>query len=467
MTSTEREEFFGPSPALSRAIAKVESGKTRTLLGAAMLVAFVAVMRLGGDDPVDHVKLVAPVAVLILGLYHVIGGPLQARRYKSDVLRLTAAPPADVLWYTLTDEGLVVHADMKLDLGEGGLAAPWTAMETLTRMEGAHPVLRLTYRLASAAKSAAHQLGMDRKRADGVLFGDRMQARFDARRAGAPSPLSQGGQGIADPQSAARADALADLKATWRAQPAAGRWVTILGVAALVVSLVSGGLGLIGGKRDASDRPAQPAPPVTAPPVTNMILDNPPSLSIEQGEPDPAGILRRIAAGGSAGFGIGYSWIGILEEQPLDKGGGAAGRIAQFEWNRHAATWTTITVFESLQQAEAADRQLSGGETRDILMPNPDGVTQYVQWTIPSPDGARSYPMRCAARPKLFYCSIVPEGVPAIVTVKFRIDTEAGPEPGAREAKGVELAEAMGRETDEVMRSLGGLGLDGRRAVAR
>ncbi len=192
MTSTEREEFFGLNPALSRTIAKVEAGKTRTLIGAVMLVGFVVVMGFGGGEPVDPVKLVAPAAVLILGLYHVIGGPLQAHRHKPEVTRLTAAPPPDVLWYTLSDEGLVVHADMKLDLGEGGLAVPWTAMETLTRIEGAHPVQRLTYRLASAAKAAAHQLGMDRRRADGVLFGDRMQARFDARGAGAPSPLSQG-----------------------------------------------------------------------------------------------------------------------------------------------------------------------------------------------------------------------------------------------------------------------------------
>jgi hypothetical protein len=192
MTPTDREEFFGPSPALSRAAAKVESGKTRTLIGAVMLAVFVVVVVFGGGEPVDPVKLVAPAAILILGLYHVIGGPLQAHRYKSEVSRLTAAPPPDVLWYTLNDEGLVVHADMKLDLGEGGLAVPWTAMETLIRVESAHPVQRLTYRLSSAVKSAARQLEMDRRRADGVLFGDRMQARFDARGAGAPSPSSQG-----------------------------------------------------------------------------------------------------------------------------------------------------------------------------------------------------------------------------------------------------------------------------------
>ena len=272
---------------------------------------------------------------------------------------------------------------------------------------------------------------------------------------------------MADLQNTSKVDALADVKATWRAQPAAGRWIMSLGLGALVLSLVSGGLGMIGGKRDVSETSSKTAPPATAPPATNMILDNPPNLSIEQGVPDPAGVLRRVADGGRPVLNFEVPWIGMLEEQPLDERGGAPGRTAQFEWNRHAATWTTITVFESLQQADAAYQQVSGGEARNILMPNPDGVTQYVQWTIPSPDGARRYPMRCAGRPKLFYCSIVPEGVPAIVTVKFRIDTEAGPEPGAREAKGAELTDAMGRETDEVMRSLGGLGLDGRRAVAR
>ncbi len=272
---------------------------------------------------------------------------------------------------------------------------------------------------------------------------------------------------MADPQNTSKADALTDLKATWRAQPAAGRWIMFLGLGVLIAALVGSGLGMLGGKKGGPNTPDMPASATAAAPVTNMILDNPPTLSIEQGEPDPAGVLRRIANGGSPGLEIGYRWIGILKEQPVDETGPRAGRIAQFEWNRHAATWTTITVFGSLQHAEAAYQQLSGGETRDILMPNPDGVTQYVQWTIPSPDGDRSYPMRCAARPKLFYCSIVPDGVPAIVTVQFRIDTEAGPEPGASEAKGAELAGEMGRETDGVMRSLAGLGLDGRRAVAR
>ena len=271
---------------------------------------------------------------------------------------------------------------------------------------------------------------------------------------------------MTDPRDISKAEALAELKATWRAQPAAGRWVMTLGAGVLVVALAGSALGLFGGRK--AD-PALPAPPeaTATPPATNMILDNPPNLSIEQGEPDPAGVLRRIVAGEGPILNIEVPWIGILKEQPLDESGGAPGRTAQFEWNRHAATWTTITVFETLSQAEAAYRQVSGGEARNLLMPSPDGVTQYVQWTIPSPDGARRYPMRCAARPKLFYCSIVPEGVPAIVTVKFRIDTEAGPEPGASEAKGAELVEAMGGETDGVMRSLGGLGLDGRRAVVR
>lgn len=279
-----------------------------------------------------------------------------------------------------------------------------------------------------------------------------------------PSP---GAQAPVDPQIGANGDILAGPKASWRAQPAAGRWVMILGLGVIVVALVGGGLGLIGGKRDPSEPAATPAPPPAAPPATNMILDNPPNLSIEQGEPDPAGVLRRIIAGDSPVLSLDVPWIGILKEQPLDDSGGAPGRTAQFEWNRHAATWTTITVFESLQQAQAAYQQVSGGEARNLLMPSPDGVTQYVQWTIPSPDGARRYPMRCAARPTLFYCSIVPEGVPAIVTVKFAIDTEAGPEPGVSQAKGAELSGVMGRETDEVMRSLAVLGLDGRRAVAR
>jgi hypothetical protein len=272
---------------------------------------------------------------------------------------------------------------------------------------------------------------------------------------------------MADLHNTSKGDALADLKATWRAQPAAGRWIMFLGLGALIAALVGGGLGLIGGKKGGSNTADMPAAATAAPPATNMILDDPPNLSIEQGEPDPAGVLRRVEAGDRPILSIGAPWIGILHEQPLDESGGATGRTAQFEWTRHAATWTTITVFESLQQAQAAYQQVSGGEARNILMPNPDGVTQYVQWVIPSPDGSRRYPMRCAARPKLFYCSIVPDGVPAIVTVKFRIDTEAGPEPGANEAKGAELVEAMGGETDGVMRSLGGLGLDGRRAVAR
>ena len=462
MSSTEREEFFGPNPALPRAVAKVEAGKTRTLVGAAMLVVFVVVMRLGGDEPVDQVKLVAPAAVLLLGLYHLIGGPLQALKFRREVSRLKAAPPPDVLWYTLSDEGLVVHADMKLDLGAGGLAVPWSAMETLTRLEGADPILRLTYRLDGAAKASAHRLGMDRKRADGVLFGERMQARFDESAAGVATTGI-----LADPKATSKAEALADLKATWQAQPAAGRWIMILGLGALVVTLVGGGLGLIGGKPGGPDVAETPASAIVAPPAANAIPDNPTSLSLEQGEPDPAGVLRRVARGDRPVLNVEVPWIGILKEQPIDATGPRAGRTAQFEWNRHAATWTTITVFGSLQQTDAAYQQVSGGETRDILMPNPDGVTQYVQWVIPSPDGARRYPMRCAARPKLFYCSIVPDGAPAIVTVKFRIDTEAGPEPGASEAKGAELSEAMGRETDEVMRSLGGLGLDGRRVVAR
>lgn len=192
MSSTEREEFFGPSPALPRAVAKVEAGKSRTLIGAVMLVVFVVVMGFGGGEAVDPVKLAAPAAVLILGLYHLIGGPLQALKFRREVSRLTATPPPDVLWYTLSAEGLVVHADMKSDLGADGLAVPWSAMESLSRMEGADLVLRLTYRLAGAAKAAAHRLGMDRKRADGVLFGDRMQARFDARGVGATTPAPQG-----------------------------------------------------------------------------------------------------------------------------------------------------------------------------------------------------------------------------------------------------------------------------------
>lgn len=464
MSSTEREEFFGPNPALPRAVAKVEAGKIRTLVGAAMLVVFVVVMRLGGDEPVDQVKLVAPAAVLILGLYHLIGGPLQALKFRREVSRLTATPPPDVLWYTLSAEGLVVHADMKSDLDAGGLAVPWAAMETLTRLEGADPILRLTYRLDGAAKASAHRLGMDRKRADGVLFGERMQARFDARAAGGPDPAARA---MAYPEPGSKAEALADLKATWRAQPAAGRWIMILGVGGLVVALVGGGLKLVSGKPGATEVEDPPASASAAAPAANAIPDNPTSLSLEQGEPDPAGVLRRVARGDRPVLNVEVPWIGILKEQPIDATGPRAGRTAQFEWNRHAATWTTITVFGSLQQTDAAYQQVSGGETRDILMPNPDGVTQYVQWVIPSPDGARRYPMRCAARPKLFYCSIVPDGAPAIVTVKFRIDTEAGPEPGASEAKGAELSEAMGRETDEVMRSLGGLGLDGRRVVAR
>lgn len=272
---------------------------------------------------------------------------------------------------------------------------------------------------------------------------------------------------MSDPQTPSKADALAELKATWRAQPAAGRWIMILGLGVLVVTLVGGGLSLIGGKPDAPKAPDGAASAPSSPPATNAILDDPPSLSIEQGTPDPAGVLRRVAGGDRPVLNVEVPWIGILKEQPVDPTGPRAGRTAQFEWNRKAATWTTITVFGTVQQAEQAFQQVSGGESRDILMPNPDGVTQYVQWVIPSPDGSRRYPMRCAARPKLFYCSIVPEGVPAIVTVKFRIDTEAGPEPGASEAKGAELSGAMGRETDDVMRSLGGLGLDGRRAVAR
>lgn len=462
MASKECEEFFGPSPALSRAVAQAEAGKTRTLVGAVMLVVFVVVMRLGGDEPVDHVKLVAPAAVLILGLYHLIGGPLQARKFRREVSRLNAAPPPDVLWYTLSAEGLVVHADMKADLDAGGLAVPWAAMETLTRLDGADPILRLTYRLDAAAKPAAHRLGMDRKRADGVLFGERMQARFDESAAGAPTTGT-----LADPQDTSKAETLADLKATWQAQPAAGRWIMILGLGAVVATLVGSGLGLIGGKPGGPNVPENPASATVAPPATSKILESPPTLSIEQGEPDPAGVLRRVADGDRPVLNFEVPWIGILKEQPIDPTGPRAGRTAQFEWNRHAATWTIITVFGSQGQADAAYQQASDGETRDILMPNPDGVTQYVQWVIPSPDGARRYPMRCAARPKLFYCSIVPDGVPAIVTVKFRIDTEAGPEPGASEAKGAELSGAMGRETDEVMRSLGGLGLDGRRAVAR
>lgn len=254
-----------------------------------------------------------------------------------------------------------------------------------------------------------------------------------------------------EPRDKAKADALADLKATWRAQSLAVRGVMALGAGVLVAALVAGALGLFG--------------PRTAP-ATATVPGPPPVLALEQGEADPAAVLRRIA-GGAPVLNVQTRWIGILKEEPVDPSGPAAGRTAQFDWQRRPYAWTTITVFGSWSQANAAYQQVSGGPSRDILMPNPDGVTQYVDAIMPSPDGETRYPMRCAARPKLFYCAIVPEGVAAIVTVKLRIDTEGGPEPGAQEAKGAELTREMGLETDQVMRSLGNLGLDGRRAVAR
>ena len=191
MPSVEREEFYGPSPALARATQKAEAGKTRALVGVLMLVVVVVVMGFGGVEPVDPIKMALPLMVLFFGVYNVIGGPLQARRHGQEVTQLTAAPPADVVWYALTEEGLSIEADMQNDFPGGRLVAPWSTMETLEPYPDSSD-LRLTFRPVSGAKSATARLGADRKRADGVLFGERMRALFEQRATGRTAPGPQG-----------------------------------------------------------------------------------------------------------------------------------------------------------------------------------------------------------------------------------------------------------------------------------
>lgn len=443
------EDFYGPSPALSRAIDKVKAAKSMTMRGWLMLaVVFVVVVLFGSDGPLDPFKAVVPMLLVLMGFYSVVMGPIEARKHAPEVARLTASPPPEVVWYRLDGDGLTILADMKHDLGDAGLSAPWTAMDTLEPVSGAPSELRLTYYPSGATKPATHRLGMDRKRADGVLFGDRLKALFAARPARREArTMSQAPEG---------------LRATWRAQSPAVRLVMTLGVGVLAVTLVWGGISRVG---DAVETP--PAKALTQTPATNMILDNPPNLAIEQGPGDPAGVLRKIAGGDLPDIQIGYRWFGILEERPIDRDVPPPGRTTQFEWSRKAASWATIDIFETQQHAAAALEQVSGAEARDLLMPNPDGQTQYVPLIIAAPDGSAKYDMRCAVRPKLFYCSAIPAGAAAIVTVKLRIDTVPGDTPAEGQAKVKELTLEMGKEVDEVMRALSGIGLSGTRAVVR
>lgn len=187
MQQVQREEFTGPSPALSRALAKAEAGKNTALRGGAMLaILIVVIVFFGlGEDPV---KLTLPGLVLVYGLFNLGGGLMAARKHSGEVEQLKAAPtPPDVTWYALSDDGLTILTDTKVEIGDAGLVVPWAAMHTLTPVEGASPHLRLKYRLPKTPTPAIALLSTDRRRSDGTPFGDRMQAWFDARAAATPS----------------------------------------------------------------------------------------------------------------------------------------------------------------------------------------------------------------------------------------------------------------------------------------
>lgn len=187
MQQVQREEFTGPGPALSRAIAKAERGKTRTVTGGIMLAVVALVVGFTARG-LDIKFLLLPLLVLVYGLMNLVGGLMDAHRYGREAEQLKAAPPPpEVVWYALDEVGLTILTDANAAIGDAGLMLPWATMLELTPLADGTPNLRLKYRLPKAPAPAAVLLATDRSRTDGVQFGDRMRAMFDARVSGQAS----------------------------------------------------------------------------------------------------------------------------------------------------------------------------------------------------------------------------------------------------------------------------------------
>lgn len=256
------------------------------------------------------------------------------------------------------------------------------------------------------------------------------------------------------------------LKEIWAGQSLGARAAMIFCAGALVVGLGVGVVGLAKGPTALRTR-AKPAETATeAAALATRTVDGPVSLSLEKGTPDPAGKLRAIVAGHVPTLQIGYRWFGILKEQSIEGIKGPQGWTAHFSWSRTGSSGANIDVFDTQQHAADALRQVMDGPASLLLIPNPDGKTRYVAMDIAAPNGGATYDMRCAVRTRSFYCSTIPAGVPAIVTVQVLIDTVSGPSREEVQAKVAEMTQEMGAQVDEVMRSLAAQGLDGTRAVA-
>lgn len=264
-------------------------------------------------------------------------------------------------------------------------------------------------------------------------------------------------------------EAANDLRRAWSAAGPAGRAVITLGSGVLALLLLSSAAGAVKGAL-APRAPATAAPAATPPAASatpeDAAAEGPPALAFEKSAPDPAGRLRSIAAGDVPTLQIGYRWIGVLKEQSIGGFEGPPGWTAHFTWSRRPWSGANIDVFETQAQAAAALGQIMGGTASLLLISNPDGRTHYAATDVTAPGGA-TYDMRCALRLQTFRCSAIPEGVPAIVTVTMQIDSRDGLPPSEVDAKVAEIKADMGKETDEVMRSLAAQGLDGTRAVAR
>jgi hypothetical protein len=260
--------------------------------------------------------------------------------------------------------------------------------------------------------------------------------------------------------------AMDDLRRTWRQIGPAARAVMMLGLGVLGIALIVTAANLVNRKPEAQVAGERSAPAPNAEDAT-VSIDGPVTLALEKGRPDPAGNLRRIVGGELPALQIGYTWTGLMKETPIAGFKGPPGWTSHFVWLRRPWSHTTIDVFESQAQADAALAQVAGGPASLLLLENRDGKTLYASMDIDAPQGGETYPMRCAIRARDFACATIPVGVPAIVTVRLIIDTETGPSQAEIDAKAAEMKLAMGEETDEVMRSLAALGLDGTRAVAR